>query len=69
MLILAMMAICWKKIWMKNVLSAKTYACPICEVPIDQALAEGCKLSHKIPNFDDCKKHLEQNREELAEHK
>ncbi|MDO6423063.1 hypothetical protein [Saccharophagus degradans] len=48
---------------------AKTYACPICEVPIDQALAEGCKLSHKIPNLDDCKKRLDQNREELAEQK
>jgi len=24
--------------------------CPICEVPIDRALAEGCKLSHKLPD-------------------
>ena len=46
---------------------AKTYACPICEVPIDQVLAENCKLSHKIPNIDDCKKRLDQNRQELAE--
>ncbi|WP_249225284.1 hypothetical protein [Tardiphaga alba] len=28
--------------------------CPICEVPIDRALAEGCKLSHKIPDADAC---------------
>lgn len=48
---------------------AKTYACPICEVPIDQALAEGCKLSHKIPSLEDCKKRMDQNREDLAEHK
>jgi hypothetical protein len=26
--------------------------CPICEVPIDRALAEGCKLSHKLPDLD-----------------
>ena len=30
-------------------------------------LAENCKLSHKIPNIDDCKKRLDQNRQELAE--
>ena len=23
--------------------------CPVCEVPIDRALAQGCKLSHKLP--------------------
>ena len=27
---------------------AESPICPICEVPIDRALAEGCKLSHKI---------------------
>lgn len=48
---------------------AKTYTCPICDVHVDQALVEGCKLSHKIPNFDDCKKRLDQNREDLAEKK
>jgi len=26
--------------------------CQICEVPIDRVLAEGCKLSHKLPDFD-----------------
>ncbi len=26
--------------------------CPICEVPIDRALAEGCKLSDKLPDAD-----------------
>jgi hypothetical protein len=29
--------------------------CPICEVPIDRALAEGCKLSHKLPDPDQLK--------------
>ena len=27
-------------------------ACQICEVPIDRVLVEGCKLSHKLPDFD-----------------
>jgi predicted nucleic acid-binding Zn-ribbon protein len=27
-------------------------ACPVCEVPIDRALAEGCKLSHKLPDLE-----------------
>jgi uncharacterized protein (UPF0335 family) len=26
--------------------------CPVCEVPIDRVLAEGCKLSHKVPDLD-----------------
>ena len=29
--------------------------CPICEVPIDRALAEGCNLSHKIPDAAACR--------------
>ena len=33
--------------------------CPICEVPIDRALAEGCELSHKLSNLDDAKRRLE----------
>ena len=33
--------------------------CPICEVPIDRALAEGCKLSHKLPNLEDARQRLE----------
>ena len=36
--------------------------CPTCEVPIDRALAEGCKLSHKLPNLAELKqKHDELN--------
>lgn len=26
--------------------------CPICEVPIDRVLAEGCKLSHHLPDLE-----------------
>ena len=33
--------------------------CPVCEVPIDRALAEGCKLSHKLPNLDEARQRLE----------
>lgn len=33
--------------------------CPVCEVPIDRALAEGCKLSHKLPDLDEVKQRLE----------
>ena len=34
---------------------SETPICPICEVPIDRALAEGCKLSHKIPDAETCR--------------
>ena len=36
-----------------SVNQAKSPVCPICEVPIDHALAEGCKLSHKLPNAEE----------------
>ncbi|OGB13481.1 MAG: hypothetical protein A2W72_07060 [Burkholderiales bacterium RIFCSPLOWO2_12_67_14] len=35
-----------------RVRDAEVPACQICEVPIDRALAEGCKLSHKLPDLD-----------------
>jgi len=35
-------------------LSAASPVCPICEVPIDIALAQGCKLSHKLPDQEQC---------------
>jgi len=35
--------------------SSENPICPICEVPIDRALAEGCKLSHKLPDPDQLK--------------
>lgn len=30
---------------------AQHIVCPICEVPVDRALAEGCNLSHKLPDL------------------
>ncbi len=42
---------------------AEVPVCLTCEVPIDRALAEGCKLSHKLPNLADLRqKHDELNR-------
>ena len=41
--------------------------CPICEVPIDRALAEGCKLSHKLPNLEEAKLRLETLKAEHAD--
>jgi hypothetical protein len=46
---------------------AESPICPICEVPIDRALAEGCKLSHKIPDAEACRQRLERRRQELKE--
>lgn len=39
--------------------------CPICEVPIDHALAEGCKLSHKLPNLEEVRARREKLKEEI----
>ena len=41
--------------------------CPICEVPINQVLAEGCKLSHKLPNLNDARQRLDALEREHAE--
>ena len=35
-----------------RVRGAQVPACQICEVPIDRVLAQGCKLSHKLPDLD-----------------
>lgn len=35
---------------------AEVPVCQICEVPIDRIKAEGCKLSHKLPDFDGLKR-------------
>jgi hypothetical protein len=48
------------------VASATTPICPICEVPIDQALAEGCKLSHVMPDLLAVKSRFQQIRDDLA---
>lgn len=31
---------------------AEVPGCPLCEVPIDRIKAQGCKLSHKLPDLD-----------------
>ena len=41
--------------------------CPICEVPIDRALAEGCRLSHKLPNLEEARQRLETLKAEHAD--
>lgn len=51
--------------------SARAYrsdhvVCPICEVPVDRALAEGCKLSHKLPDRDEIRKRREELKQDLA---
>lgn len=44
---------------------AESPICPICEVPIDRALAEQCKLSHKIPDAEACRQRWAQRRAEV----
>lgn len=44
----------------------ETPLCPVCDVPVSRALAEGCKLSHKLPDLEAAKKRLEQNNQELG---
>lgn len=46
---------------------AESPICPICEVPIDRALAEGCKLSHKIPDAEACRLRCEKRKREHEE--
>ena len=42
-----------------HVAAADQLVCEICEVPIDRALAEGCSLSHKLPDLDAAKRRME----------
>jgi hypothetical protein len=44
---------------------AETQICPICEVPIDRALAENCKLSHKLQDPEDCRTRWEKRKREF----
>jgi len=41
--------------------------CPLCEIPLDTALIEGCKLSHKLPDADQCRARLEAKRADISE--
>ena len=45
---------------------AEHFICPICDVPVDRVLAEGCKLSHRLPDLEACKKRWEENKAQLA---
>ena len=40
--------------------------CPICEVPVDRALADGCNLSHKLPDLDEAKRKMAQLEQDQA---
>lgn len=44
---------------------AENPACPVCEVPIDHALAEGCQLSHKLPDLQSIRQRRERAQEDL----
>jgi len=48
---------------------AEAPMCPVCEVPIDRALADGCKLSHKLPNLASLKERRAKNSQDLREKK
>ena len=43
--------------------------CPVCEVPIDRVLADGCKLSHKLPNLSSLQDRRAKNARDLKEKK
>lgn len=46
---------------------AEMPTCPVCEVPIDRALAEECKLSHKLPDLVSLRARREKNERDLRE--
>lgn len=49
-----------------DLFAAEYPMCPVCEVPIDQALLEGCKLSSERPNFDELKARQDKRLADLA---
>ncbi len=46
---------------------AETPLCPFCDVPVDRALAEGCKLSHKLPDLVTLRRRREEAEKDLRE--
>ncbi|MGM0561146.1 MAG: hypothetical protein ACQETX_08790 [Pseudomonadota bacterium] len=46
---------------------AESPVCPICEVPIERAIAEGCGLSHKLHDPEACRGRLEERRQNAKE--
>lgn len=49
--------------------SAASPVCPICEVPIDIAVAERCKLSHKLHDQAQCRARWEAKKQEIEAQK
>jgi len=49
--------------------NAASQVCPICEVPIDKALAEKCSLSHKLHNETECRARLAAKRQDVGNQK
>ncbi|MCY4375061.1 MAG: hypothetical protein OXC31_14970 [Spirochaetaceae bacterium] len=50
-----------------RVATAEIPVCEICEVPIDRALANGCRLSHKLPDLDAAKRRMEHIEQDFAD--
>lgn len=46
---------------------AEVPMCPVCEVPIDRAIADGCKLSHKLPDVASLQQRRARNERDLSE--
>jgi hypothetical protein len=46
---------------------AESPVCPICEVPIDRALAEGCSLSNKLPDAAVCRQRWAQRQTDFEQ--
>jgi len=44
---------------------AESPACPICGVPIERALADGCGLSHKLPDIESIRQRRERLQQDL----
>lgn len=49
-------------------IEAESPICPICEVPIERALAEGCNFSHKLPDVEACRQRWAQRQAEFEQH-
>lgn len=48
---------------------AEAPICPVCEVPIDRALAEGCQLSHRLPDALSLRRRRAKSEQDLIEKK
>lgn len=46
---------------------AASPVCLVCEVPIDRALAEGCGLSHKMPDLDGLRRRAKQLQDKIRQ--